>query len=173
MLLVFAAAWPTISMLFTLLSWGASFFEKLGKYQKNTSKKHVKWYQNPCKITSKIYQKTMPEKRAKKQQKWAENISKRRSENTPKFRKSTPRRSQNVPGTSREPQRTPKAPHSSQKYLQRPQKVIPRSPKWPSKGSQRRPQETQRPPKATQKGSQNDTSKEVKILNRKSMQRTR
>ena len=37
--LVFAAVRPTISLLFTILSWGASFFEKLRKYQKNIPKK--------------------------------------------------------------------------------------------------------------------------------------
>ena len=36
---VFAAARPTISLLFTALSWGAAFFAKLGKYQKNGPKK--------------------------------------------------------------------------------------------------------------------------------------
>ena len=38
-LLVFAAAQPSISLLFTTLSWGAAFFAKFGKYQKNGVKK--------------------------------------------------------------------------------------------------------------------------------------
>ena len=36
---IFAAARPTISLLFTTLSWGAAFFAKFGKYQKNGVKK--------------------------------------------------------------------------------------------------------------------------------------
>ena len=39
-LLVFADVRPTIWLLFTLLSWGASFFAKLGKYQKKTKKNY-------------------------------------------------------------------------------------------------------------------------------------
>ena len=65
-LLVFAAVRPTIWLLFTVRSWGASFFAKLGKYQKNTPEKLPKLYQNRCKIASKIYQKTKSKNRAKK-----------------------------------------------------------------------------------------------------------
>ena len=37
-LLIFAAARPSISLLFTTLSWGSAFFVESGKYQKNTQK---------------------------------------------------------------------------------------------------------------------------------------
>ena len=60
-LLIFAAARPSISLLFTTLSWGSAFFVESGKYQKNTQKKLPKWSQNPYKIASKIDEKTTPE----------------------------------------------------------------------------------------------------------------
>ena len=41
--LVFAAVRPTAWLLFTILSWGASFFAKLGKYQPHTPKKLPKF----------------------------------------------------------------------------------------------------------------------------------
>ena len=37
-LLIFAAAQPSISLLFTTLSWGSAFFVESGKYQKHTQK---------------------------------------------------------------------------------------------------------------------------------------
>ena len=37
-LLIFAAAQPSISFLFTTLSWGSAFFVESGKYQKHTQK---------------------------------------------------------------------------------------------------------------------------------------
>ena len=57
-LLIFAAARPSISLLFTTLSWGSAFFVEFGKYQKNIQKKLPKWAQKPCKIVSKIDDKT-------------------------------------------------------------------------------------------------------------------
>ena len=60
-LLIFAAARPSISLLFTTLSWGSAFFVESGKYQKNNQKKLPKWYPNPYKVASKINEKTTPE----------------------------------------------------------------------------------------------------------------
>ena len=37
-LLIFAAAQPSISLLFTTLSWGSAFFVESGKYQKINQK---------------------------------------------------------------------------------------------------------------------------------------
>ena len=41
-LLIFAVARPSISLLFTTLSWGSAFFVESGKYQKKYSKKAPK-----------------------------------------------------------------------------------------------------------------------------------
>ena len=68
-LLVFVAAQPSISLLFTTLSWGSAFFLESGKYQKNDQKKLPKLYQNPHKIASKINEKTTPENIAKNHKK--------------------------------------------------------------------------------------------------------
>ena len=60
-LLLFAAAQPSISLLFTTLSWGSAFFVESGKYQKilkNSS-------QHGLKIHTKSHQKSMKKQHPK------------------------------------------------------------------------------------------------------------
>ena len=51
---VFAAARPTISLLFTTLSWGAAFFAKPGKLPKMTSQNKAERLPNGTQKQSKI-----------------------------------------------------------------------------------------------------------------------